>query len=105
MIHAICDFCGKETGLTGVLLSLTPFQNFARYHTAVTPFGNTDPTASFVICHNCLEKHQLPNPHHSYSGIHSQIMRYDKNLDNYTQDDISQDIKAQTEKQNKQTPD
>lgn len=34
MIHAICDFCGKDCDRTATLLSMTPFQNFARYHTA-----------------------------------------------------------------------
>lgn len=33
MIHAICDFCGKDCDRTATLLSMTPFQNFARYHT------------------------------------------------------------------------
>ena len=30
MIHAICDFCGKDCDRTATLLSMTPFQNFAR---------------------------------------------------------------------------
>lgn len=27
MIHAICDFCGKDCDRTAALLSMTPFQN------------------------------------------------------------------------------
>lgn len=50
MIHSICDFCGKDTDRTGVLLLLTPFQNFARYHTDTSPYGHTGKTCSFVIC-------------------------------------------------------
>ena len=39
MIHAICDFCGKDCDRTATLLSMTPFQNFARYHTDNEPYG------------------------------------------------------------------
>lgn len=38
MIHAICDFCGKDCDRTATLLSMTPFQNFARYHTDNEPY-------------------------------------------------------------------
>lgn len=39
MLHAICDFCGKDCDRTATLLSMTPFQNFARYHSDNTPYG------------------------------------------------------------------
>lgn len=42
MIHAICDFCGKDCDRTATLLTLQPFQNFARYHTDNKPFGTED---------------------------------------------------------------
>ena len=49
MIHAICDFCGKDCDRTATLLSMTPFQNFARYHTDNEPYGRREKTRSFVI--------------------------------------------------------
>lgn len=52
MIHAICDFCGKDCDRTATLLSMTPFQNFARYHTDDEPYGRREKTRSFVICYN-----------------------------------------------------
>lgn len=42
MIHAICDFCGKDCDRTATLLSMTPFQNFARYHTDNEPYGRRE---------------------------------------------------------------
>ncbi len=60
MIHAICDFCGKDCDRTATLLSMTPFQNFARYHTDNEPYGNREKTRSFVICYDCCKKHNLP---------------------------------------------
>lgn len=62
MIHAICDFCGKDCDRTATLLSMTPFQNFARYHTDNEPYGNREKTRSFVICFDMdyLEKHVRP---------------------------------------------
>lgn len=55
MIHAICDFCGKDCDRTATLLSMTPFQNFARYHTDNEPYGNREKTRSFVICYECCK--------------------------------------------------
>lgn len=72
MIHAICDFCGKDCDRTATLLSMTPFQNFARYHTDNEP---------------------LPNPYETYSGITKQEGRYEKCLDNYTDVDLLDDEK------------
>ena len=56
MIHAICDFCGKDCDRTATLLTLQPFQNFARYHTDNKPFGTEDKARSFVICSECGKK-------------------------------------------------
>ena len=55
MIHAICDFCGKDCDRTATLLSMTPFQNFARYHTDNEPYGSKGKTMSFVICYDCCK--------------------------------------------------
>lgn len=76
MIHAICDFCGKDCDRTATLLSMTPFQNFARYHTDNEPYGSKEKTRSFVICYDCCKKHNLPNPYETYSGITKQNCHY-----------------------------
>ena len=91
MIHAICDFCGKDTDRTATLLTLTPFQNFARYHIDSEPYGSSGKKNSFVICHECLKKHNLPNPFHKYSSITDQKMEYEKCLDNYGKEDFRSD--------------
>ncbi len=88
MIHAICDFCGKDYDRTAILLSMTPFQNFARYHSDSEPYGNRDKTRSFVICYECSKKHDLPNPYETYSGIPRQKVSYEKCLDNFTKNDL-----------------
>ena len=93
MIHAICDFCGKDCDRTATLLSMTPFQNFARYHTDNEPYGNREKTRSFVICYECCKKHNLPNPYETYSGITKQEGHYEKCLDNYTDVDLVEDKK------------
>lgn len=93
MLHAICDFCGKDCDRGATLLSMTPFQNFARYHTDTHPYGSSSKTRSFVICYDCCKKHGLPNPHETYSGITKQQLTYEKNLDNYTDIDLLDDIK------------
>ena len=93
MIHAICDFCGKDCDRTATLLSMTPFQNFARYHTDNEPYGNREKTRSFVICYECCKKHNLPNPYETYSGITKQEGHYEKCLDNYTDVDLEEDKK------------
>ena len=93
MIHAICDFCGKDCDRTAALLSMTPFQNFARYHTDNEPYGNREKTRSFVICYECCKKHNLPNPYETYSGITKQEGHYEKCLDNYTDVDLVEDKK------------
>lgn len=95
MIHAVCDFCGKDTDRTATLLSLTPFQNFARYNCDNEPYGSREKTKSFVICHECMEKHSLPNPHHDYLSITGQKMEYGKCIDNYTEKDFTDDIRKE----------
>ena len=91
MIHAICDFCGKDTDRTATLLTLTPFQDFARYHSDDDPYGSCGEKRSFVICSECMEKHDLPNPFHKYSSITDQKMKYEKCLDNYGKEDFKSD--------------
>lgn len=91
MIHAICDFCGKDCDRTANLLTIQAFQNFARYNNDNKPYGHVEPAKSFVICQECLKKHKLPNPYHEYKEITSQKLRYDKNLDNYTKEDRAKD--------------
>lgn len=76
MIHAICDFCGKDCELTATLVSLTAFQNFARYHRHSDPYGVKEPTKSFVMCSDCLREHDLPNPYKDYSEITDQKLSY-----------------------------
>lgn len=93
MIHAICDFCGKDCDRTATLLSMTPFQNFARYHTDHEPYGSKGEARSFVICYECCKKHHLPNPHETYSGITKQEGHYERCLDNYTDSDLLDDKK------------
>lgn len=93
MIHALCDFCGKDADRNAILLSLTPFQNFARYHTDTDPYGTKNETRNFVICDECMKKHMLPNPHETYSGITAQKLEYKKTLHNYTDSDLLEDEK------------
>lgn len=88
MIHAICDFCGKDCDRVATFISMTPFQNFARYHDDTHPFGNNDKTRSFVICSDCIEKHNLPNPYKPYVNTEAQELKYKDCLDNYTDADF-----------------
>lgn len=90
MIHAVCDFCGKDCDRTAILLSMIPFQNFARYHTDDRPYGSIEKTRSFVICYECCKKHNLPNPFETYWGM-KQECKYEKCLDNYTDVDLAED--------------
>lgn len=93
MIHAICDFCGNDCDRSATLLTLTPFQNFARYHSDDTPYGIADKSRSFVICSKCAKAHGLPNPYETYTGITDQKPEYVKRLDNYTDSDLLNDKK------------
>lgn len=79
MLHAICDFCGKDCRDTANLLTITPFQNFARSHKTHTPYGHQDETKSFVICQACMKKHAMPNPHMDYI---TEDVKYADALDN-----------------------
>lgn len=93
MIHAICDFCGKDCDRNAMLLTLKAFQNFARHNSDTEPFGTVGVTKSFVICSECRRVHKLPNPYEPYSKIASQKLSYDKNLHNYTDLDLMTDFK------------
>lgn len=92
MIHAICDFCGNDCDRNAILITMTPFQDFARYHSDKDPYGSKEKSRSFVMCSKCREKHNLPNPYRTYRSITDQKLKYDKTLDNYTEDDIKKDI-------------
>lgn len=91
MIHAVCDFCGHDCDRTADLLTLTPFQNFARYQSDTQPFGSAGPSASFVICHDCKTKHGLPNPFHKHHVLNRQTVGYEKTLDSYSEEDRKAD--------------
>lgn len=90
MIHAICDFCGKDCELTATLVSLTAFQNFARYHRHSDPYGVKEPTKSFVMCSDCLKEHDLPNPYKDYSEITDQKLSYKEVLPHRDLSDIEE---------------
>ena len=92
MIHAICDFCGKDADLSATLLTLTPFQNFARYPRTSAPYGTAGEPRSFVICAACAKEKRLPNPHHDYEKLYRQDVGYAKTLDNYTDADVRDDV-------------
>ena len=66
MLHAICDFCGNDCNRVGYFLTITPFQNFARYHTDTKIYGNQDETKSFVVCQDCFRNLNLPNPYEKF---------------------------------------
>ena len=92
MIHAVCDFCGKDCDCNAIFITMRPFSNFARYHcTDQSPYGKEGNTRSFVMCNDCRVKHNMPNPYETYSGITSQLMHYEKCLDNYTDEDLMND--------------
>lgn len=80
MIHAICDFCGKDCGRTAILLSLTPF-HVARYRTDKGAHGDAEETKSYVICYECRGKHNLPNPYAIDAGVEK--LAYKKCVDGY----------------------
>lgn len=96
MIHAICDFCGKDAGLSATLITLTPFQNFARHQKTTTPYGVSGTPKSFVICAQCAAAKHLPNPYHDYIQLTNQNVEYSKTLENYTDADLQADISAET---------
>lgn len=67
MMHGVCDFCGKDTDRAAYWLSITPIQNWGRYHTDQSPFGHADQTKSFVCCQECFKIMKLPNPYEHYA--------------------------------------
>ena len=69
MIHAVCDFCGKDADLHATFMTLTPFENFGRYHRMTKPFGVVGKTTSFVICSDCRSKKGIPNPYCEYHNV------------------------------------
>lgn len=87
MMHAICDFCGKDCGMSATLLTLTPFQNFARTPRSTSPYGASGEPRSFVICAKCAAGKALPNPYETYRTLASQDVSYKKTLSNYTDAD------------------
>ncbi|MCM1295876.1 MAG: hypothetical protein NC311_10070 [Muribaculaceae bacterium] len=93
MIHAVCDFCGNDAGRSAFLLTLTPFQNFARYHTDTEPYGTAGPKKSYCLCQACHEKMGLPNPYHDYFKVQDQPQGYEKTLENYSGDDFKEDAR------------
>lgn len=76
MIHAFCDFCGKDCQRSATLLTLTHFSNFARYHVDTRPYGIQEKSKSYVVCYECSVKHGLPNPYEDYDQITDQKMYY-----------------------------
>ena len=91
MIHVVCDFCGKDCDKTAMFLTIKSISNWARYHFDSKPFGGVHAEKSFVICSCCAEKHKLPNPYYEYGSV-TQDVSYEKNVDNYTDDDIRHDL-------------
>lgn len=98
MIHAVCDFCGKDCGMSATLLTLTPFQNFARTPRSTAPFGASGEPKSFVICAKCAAGKMLPNPYENYYALFSQTVSYEKTLSNYTDEDHMADAARETER-------
>lgn len=94
MIHAICDFCGKDAGRSAFLLSLEPFQNFARYHSDNSPYGAAGPKKSYCMCQGCMSAMRLPNPYHDYNALQHQSLSYGKHFGNYTEEDIKADVRG-----------
>lgn len=84
MIHAICDFCGKDADLHATYLTMTPFENFGRYHHMTTPFGVVGKTQSFCLCSTCREKKGLPNPYANYHNVEN--LSYSEPIDAKSED-------------------
>lgn len=65
MIHAVCNFCGKDCDRVAYFMTIQPFQNFPRYcgDTELAPNGMNQKKYGFVICQKCLKKHKIPSPH------------------------------------------
>ena len=56
MIHAVCNFCGKDCDRVAYFMTIQPFQNFPRYcgDTELVPNGMNQEKYGFVICQKCL---------------------------------------------------
>lgn len=89
MIHAVCDFCGKDADLHATFMTLTPFENFGRYHRMTNPFGVVGKTTSFVICSDCRSKKGIPNPYCEYHNVEE--MSYTNPIDSKTEDDWAEE--------------
>lgn len=98
MIHAICDFCGKDCRHSATFLQLTAFSNFARFRNDDHIYGRKENTKNFVICSKCLDKHDLPNPYLDYHQVDIQDLDYRKTVDNYKEEDRDKDNKMKLEK-------
>lgn len=85
MIHAVCEFCGKDCGRTAILLSLTPF-HIARYRTDKEPHGGAEETKSYVICYECRSEHNLPNPYAIDTGVEE--LAYKKCFNDYLKEGV-----------------
>lgn len=64
MIHAVCDFCGKDCDLNAYFITVQPFSNYAKYHDSTEPYnsGNLGVKQGYVMCQKCFSKSNLPNP-------------------------------------------
>ena len=97
MIHAVCDFCGKDCGRSAIMLTLQPFSNFARSDTDAEPYGSTGPKRCFVMCSECINAHELPNPYHHHHALNAQSVGYEKCLHNYDGSDLERDLQAEAD--------
>jgi len=82
MIHAICDFCGKDCNRDAVLVVMKPFSNLSRYHTDTDLIIEKKEIRSFVMCGKCVRKHNMPDKHETYCNITCQDVEYKKCIDN-----------------------
>ena len=95
MIHAMCDFCGKDAGNVGYFLTITPFQNHGNDHMSHNPFGHVDETFSAVVCQECYGKAlKLPNPYEQYAKT-CVVRPLEKTFNNYTYVDIVSDDESE----------
>lgn len=98
MIHAICDFCGKDADLHATYITMTPIENFGRYHHMTSPFGVVGKTTAFCMCHDCRTKKGLPNPYVKHHNV--EAASYPEPLDSHDEEfwcqkDIDNDPKMQ----------
>jgi hypothetical protein len=84
MIHAICDFCGKDCHSAGAFIQMTAFHNFARYRDSKSIFGKQEKTKNYVICSNCIKEKGLPDPFKDFREIDTQELSYEKTYKSIT---------------------